>query len=94
MVIIGTLYIRRRSQLLRETQRDSECWKQYIKLRSTLLQFHYGASNFSSTTEVISSSCGDLSQTVSRVSNKQYSEFDKAMGLFLVLFINVNVSLY
>lgn len=37
-----TLYIRRRSQLLRETVRTTEQWKQYIKLRSMLLLQHYG----------------------------------------------------
>ncbi|VEN51032.1 unnamed protein product [Callosobruchus maculatus] len=38
-----TLYIRRRSQLLRETNsRSTEKWKQYLKIRSQLLQQRYG----------------------------------------------------
>ncbi|XP_065162354.1 WD repeat-containing protein 13-like [Atheta coriaria] len=38
-----TLYIRRRCQLLRDTDRDVDQWKQYLRLRSTLLQQRYGA---------------------------------------------------
>ncbi|CAH1955892.1 unnamed protein product [Acanthoscelides obtectus] len=38
-----TLYIRRRSQLLREANsRSTEKWKQYLKIRSQLLQQRYG----------------------------------------------------
>ncbi|KAG5873398.1 hypothetical protein JTB14_017985 [Gonioctena quinquepunctata] len=37
-----TLYIRRRNQLLREATRPTDRWKQYIKLRSLLLQQRYG----------------------------------------------------
>ncbi|XP_023019104.2 WD repeat-containing protein 13 isoform X1 [Leptinotarsa decemlineata] len=37
-----TLYIRRRNQLLREASRPTDRWKQYIKLRSLLLQQRYG----------------------------------------------------
>lgn len=62
-MLSGTLYIRRRSQLLRETERDPEKWKQYIKLRSMLLQQRYGTTNLDS-----SSSGTNLSRTVSRVS--------------------------
>ncbi|GJQ71200.1 hypothetical protein Trydic_g1097 [Trypoxylus dichotomus] len=40
-----TLYIRRRSQLLREAERQPDKWKQYLKLRSTLLQQRYGNPN-------------------------------------------------
>jgi WD40 repeat protein len=43
-VLVGTLYIRRRSQLLRETQRDPDRWKQYLRLRATLLAQRYGSS--------------------------------------------------
>lgn len=43
--IKGTLYIRRRSQLLRETEREPDKWRQYLKLRSTLLQQRYGNPN-------------------------------------------------
>lgn len=57
-----TLYIRRRSQLLRETNRGSDQWKQYLKLRSMLLQQRYG--NF----KLESASTTDLSRTVSRTS--------------------------
>ncbi|XP_073986617.1 WD repeat-containing protein 13-like [Rhodnius prolixus] len=41
-----TLYIRRRNQLLREfgTNKDSVQWKQYLKIRSYLLQMKYGTS--------------------------------------------------
>ncbi|KAF2900970.1 hypothetical protein ILUMI_05216 [Ignelater luminosus] len=38
-----TLYIRRRSQLLRETERSPESWKQYLRTRSVLLQQRYGS---------------------------------------------------
>nr|CAI5819806.1 unnamed protein product [Callosobruchus analis] len=39
-----TLYIRRRSQLLRETNsRSTEKWKQYLRIRSQLLQQRYGS---------------------------------------------------
>lgn len=43
---LGTLYIRRRNQLLREfgTNKDSVQWKQYLKIRSYLLQMKYGTS--------------------------------------------------
>ncbi|XP_018325751.1 WD repeat-containing protein 13-like [Agrilus planipennis] len=37
-----TLYIRRRSQLLREEERSPEAWKQYLQTRSQLLQQRYG----------------------------------------------------
>ncbi|XP_022907848.1 WD repeat-containing protein 13-like [Onthophagus taurus] len=44
-----TLYIRRRSQLLRETEREPDKWAQYLKLRSTLLQQRYGNAGCDST---------------------------------------------
>ncbi|XP_044259302.1 WD repeat-containing protein 13-like [Tribolium madens] len=50
-----TLYIRRRSQLLRETQRDPEKWKQYLRVRSMLLQQRYGSSTVESTSSNSSS---------------------------------------
>ncbi|KAF5303936.1 hypothetical protein FQA39_LY01721 [Lamprigera yunnana] len=37
-----TLYIRRRSQLLRETERSPDSWKQYLRTRTQLLQQRYG----------------------------------------------------
>lgn len=39
-----TLYIRRRSQLLRDTDRSKETWIRYLKVRSQLLQQKYGTS--------------------------------------------------
>ncbi|KAL3208785.1 hypothetical protein MRX96_052460 [Rhipicephalus microplus] len=42
-----TLYIRRRSQLLRESQKNEQCAtfrKQYLRLRSQLLSQRYGVS--------------------------------------------------
>lgn len=39
---LGTLYIRRRSQLLRESEGSPEKWKQYLRLRTLLLQQRYG----------------------------------------------------
>lgn len=57
-----TLYIRRRSQLLRETDRNSDQWKQYIKLRAMLLQQRYGNS------KTDSGSNTNLSRTMSRTS--------------------------
>lgn len=38
-----TLYIRRRSQLLRDTEGTPEKWKQYLRLRGLLLQQRYGS---------------------------------------------------
>ncbi|CAH1170020.1 unnamed protein product [Phaedon cochleariae] len=37
-----TLYIRRRNQLLRDTTRPTDRWKNYLRLRSVLLQQRYG----------------------------------------------------
>ncbi|KAK4876748.1 hypothetical protein RN001_009254 [Aquatica leii] len=37
-----TLYIRRRSQLLREAERSPDNWRQYLRVRSQLLQQRYG----------------------------------------------------
>lgn len=50
--IAGTLYIRRRSQLLRDTEGSAEKWKQYLKLRGALLEQRYGSplENISSST--------------------------------------------
>ncbi|ENN75060.1 hypothetical protein HUJ04_001220 [Dendroctonus ponderosae] len=56
-----TLYIRRRSQLLRETLRSTDQWKAYLKLRSTLLLHHYGNARL----ELGSTS--SLSQSISTV---------------------------
>lgn len=39
---LGTLYIRRRSQLLRESEGSPEKWKEYLRLRTNLLQQRYG----------------------------------------------------
>lgn len=58
-----TLYIRRRSQLLRETNnRSSDQWRQYLKFRSMLLQQRYGNPKLDSTSST------NLSRTVSRTS--------------------------
>ncbi|CAG9768093.1 unnamed protein product [Ceutorhynchus assimilis] len=57
-----TLYIRRRSQLLRETNRNADQWKQYLKTRSNLLQQRYG------NCKLESASSSNLSRTVSRTS--------------------------
>lgn len=42
-IFTGTLYIRRRSQLLRDTEGTPEKWKQYLRLRGLLLQQRYGS---------------------------------------------------
>lgn len=52
--IQGTLYIRRRSQLLRETKRCADDWKQYIKLRSIFLQQRYGNAKVDSSSSISS----------------------------------------
>ncbi|XP_050299427.1 WD repeat-containing protein 13-like isoform X2 [Anthonomus grandis grandis] len=57
-----TLYIRRRSQLLRESEKSPEQWRQYLKLRSQLLQQKYGAFKLES------SSASNLSRTISKSS--------------------------
>ncbi|XP_023311899.1 WD repeat-containing protein 13-like [Anoplophora glabripennis] len=49
-----TLYIRRRSQLLRDTKRSADDWKQYIKLRSALLQQRYGTTKVDSSSSISS----------------------------------------
>ncbi|XP_066139422.1 WD repeat-containing protein 13-like isoform X2 [Euwallacea fornicatus] len=59
-----TLYIRRRSQLLRETVRSNEQWRQYLKLRSMLLQQHYGSHQ-----KLESGSMSNLSQNVNILSD-------------------------
>ncbi|KAF7282715.1 hypothetical protein GWI33_002109 [Rhynchophorus ferrugineus] len=51
---IRTQYIRRRSQLLRETKRNLDQWKQYTKLRSMLLQKHYGNAKIDSESRSLS----------------------------------------
>uniref|UniRef100_A0A1Y1LYP2 WD repeat-containing protein 55 homolog n=1 Tax=Photinus pyralis TaxID=7054 RepID=A0A1Y1LYP2_PHOPY len=57
-----TLYIRRRSQLLRDTERNPESWKQYLRVRTQLLQQRYGCSLEPGTTSTA------LSRTVSKAS--------------------------
>ena len=44
LIFTGTLYIRRRNQLLREfgTCKEHGFWKQYLKIRGILLQNRYG----------------------------------------------------
>ncbi|KAJ8919653.1 hypothetical protein NQ315_006180 [Exocentrus adspersus] len=51
-----TLYIRRRSQLLRDTKRSADDWKQYLKLRSSLLQQRYGNVKADSSSSISTSS--------------------------------------
>lgn len=62
-----TLYIRRRSQLLREADHSTEEWKQYLKLRSTLLQQRYGPVG-GNKLDSASSTISNLSRTISRTS--------------------------
>lgn len=59
--ISGTLYIRRRSQLLRETEKSLDNWKQYLHVRSQLLQQRYGSSL------ELSTASGYLPRTTSKV---------------------------
>ncbi|KAF5304432.1 hypothetical protein FQR65_LT07962 [Abscondita terminalis] len=59
----GTLYIRRRSQLLRETERSPDNWRQYLRVRSQLLQQRYGNSLDSN------SSLGMLTRSMSKVNS-------------------------
>nr|CAD7430899.1 unnamed protein product [Timema monikensis] len=66
LAILGTLYIRRRSQLLREHTKveESAVRKQYLKVRSQLLQKRYG----------VSCDQGQSSRTMSIRSNSRISE--------------------
>lgn len=67
----GTLYIRRRKQLLKEKERDfkldSSARREYLRIRSELLASRYGTPPHSAASET-----GSIATATSQRSNLQY----------------------
>ncbi|XP_017772551.1 PREDICTED: WD repeat-containing protein 13-like [Nicrophorus vespilloides] len=74
-----TLYIRRRSQLLRDTDRDQEKWKQYLRLRALLLQQKYGPTELTHKRSISRTSLTPMSTAAESVIPTRNAEASKAI---------------